>query len=40
MQKKGKLYLIPTPLGEDGGHVLSEYVREIIHQLDLFIAAN
>ena len=38
MQKKGKLYLIPTPLGENGEHVLSEYVREIIHRLDIFIA--
>jgi len=38
MQKKGKLYLIPTPLGENGDHVLPTYVREIIHQLDIFIA--
>jgi len=40
MQKKGKLYLIPTPLGENGDHVLPAYVREIIHQLDIFIAEN
>lgn len=38
MSKKGKLYLIPTPLGEDGDHVLPQYVKDIIHQLDLFIA--
>lgn len=37
MSKKGKLYLIPTPLGEDGNHVLPQYVKDIIHQLDLFI---
>lgn len=37
MSKKGKLYLIPTPLGEDGDHVLPQYVKDIIHQLDLFI---
>ena len=38
MTKKGKLYLIPTPLGENGDHVLPQYVKDIIHQLDLFIA--
>jgi len=38
MHQKGKLYLIPTPLGEDGGHVLPQYVKDIIHQLDIFIA--
>lgn len=37
MHKKGKLYLIPTPLGEGGDHVLPQYVKDIIHQLDLFI---
>jgi len=38
MHKKGKLYLIPTPLGENGDHVLPQYVKDIIHQLDTFIA--
>jgi len=39
MNKKGKLYLIPTPLGEEnGGHTIPLYVKEIIHKLDLFIA--
>ena len=37
MHKKGKLYLIPTPLGDNGDHVLPQYVKDIIHQLDLFI---
>lgn len=38
MSKKGKLYLIPTPLGiENGGHALPEYVKEIIHELTIFI---
>ena len=35
---KGKLYLIPTPLGEDGLHTIPPYVVEIIHSLDTFIA--
>ncbi|MEM1124036.1 MAG: SAM-dependent methyltransferase [Bacteroidota bacterium] len=39
MAKKGKLYLIPTPLGEENGdHVLPRYVVEVIRQLDIFIA--
>lgn len=38
MNNKGKLYLIPTPLGENGGHVLPQYVHDIIHQLKIFIA--
>ena len=38
MSQKGKLYLIPAPLGEDGNHVLPQYVKDIIHQLDIFIA--
>ncbi len=37
MSKKGKLYLIPTPLGENGHHVLPQYVKDIIHQLEIFI---
>ena len=34
---KGKIYLIPTPLGEDALHTIPPYVIEIIHQLDTFI---
>lgn len=37
MSKKGNLYLIPTPLGENGNHVLPQYVKEIIHGLEIFI---
>jgi len=36
--KKGKLYLIPTPLGEDAVHTIPPYVIEILHRLDVFIA--
>lgn len=38
MSKKGKLYLIPTPLGEEGEHVVPTYAINILHQLDIFIA--
>ncbi len=34
---KGKIYLIPTPLGEDALHTIPPYVVEIIHTLDTFI---
>ena len=34
---KGKIYLIPTPLGDDALHTISPYVVEIIHGLDTFI---
>jgi 16S rRNA (cytidine1402-2'-O)-methyltransferase len=34
---KGKLYLIPTPLGEDVLQTIPPYVVEIIHALDTFI---
>jgi 16S rRNA (cytidine1402-2'-O)-methyltransferase len=34
---KGKLYLIPTPLGEDILHTIPSYVVDIIHTLDTFI---
>jgi 16S rRNA (cytidine1402-2'-O)-methyltransferase len=37
MSKKGTLYLIPTPLGDEGGAVLPEYVIQTIHQLEVFI---
>ena len=36
--KKGKLYLIPTPLGENAVHTIPAYVIEILHNLDFFIA--
>ena len=34
----GKLYLIPTPLGEAGLHALPGYWLPILHRLDYFIA--
>lgn len=34
---KGKLYLIPTPLGEAATHTIPAYVVEIIQKLDIFI---
>ena len=36
--KKGKLYLIPTPLGENAAHTIPVYVINILHELDFFIA--
>ncbi len=36
--KKGKLYLIPTPLGENAVHTIPAYVIDILHKLDFFIA--
>lgn len=38
MQSKGKLYLLPTPLGENSNHTIPSYVIEIIHELSVFIA--
>ena len=38
MSKKGKLYLIPVPLGEHAGHTIPAYVVEQLHQLTYFIA--
>ena len=36
--KRGKLYLIPTPLAPEGGmYVLPEYVQEQVRQLRVFI---
>jgi 16S rRNA (cytidine1402-2'-O)-methyltransferase len=37
---KGKLYLVPTPLSEESIHVIPEYVKDIIHDLDTFIVEN
>jgi 16S rRNA (cytidine1402-2'-O)-methyltransferase len=34
---KGKIYLIPTPLGENVLHTIPPYVIEIIHSLNHFI---
>ena len=36
--EKGKLYLIPTPLGEGGENVLPEYVTRLLHQLEFIVA--
>lgn len=38
MQTKGKLYLIPTPLGENALESIPAYVIDILHSLDIFIA--
>jgi len=38
MAKKGKLYLIPAPLGEEQVHTIPAYVIEILHRLEVFIA--
>ena len=35
---KGKIYLIPVPLGENSNHTIPVYVIEILHKLDYFIA--
>ncbi len=35
---KGKLYLIPSALGEQAIHTIPPYVIERLHQLDFFIA--
>lgn len=35
--QKGKLYLIPTPLGDAATHTIPAYVIEIIQNLDIFI---
>ncbi len=38
MDPKGKLYLIPAPLGEGAIQTLPAYVIDILHRLDFFIA--
>lgn len=38
MAKKGKLYLIPAPLGEESVHTIPAYVLDHLHRLDVFIA--
>lgn len=38
MPTKGKLYLIPVPLGEEGGlHCIPAYTAEVLRQLDFFV---
>lgn len=37
MSDKGKLYLIPTPIGDNVTHTLPDYVIQILHRLDYFI---
>ena len=34
---EGKLYMIPTPIGEDTLHTIPQYVIDIIHTLDVFV---
>ncbi len=36
--KKGKLYLIPAPLGENVTYTIPSYVINVLHDLDVFIA--
>jgi 16S rRNA (cytidine1402-2'-O)-methyltransferase len=36
----GTLYLIPTPIGDDGLHTLPAHVVEVIHRLRYYIAEN
>ncbi len=38
MAKTGKLYLIPTPLGEGGMHVLPKYLLDVLHRIKVLIA--
>lgn len=38
MDIKGKLYLIPTPLGQEGLYCIPNYVIERVHSLEVFIA--
>ena len=38
MNSKGKLYLLPTPLGENVSSTIPTYVVEILHRLEYFIA--
>ena len=36
--QNGKLYLIPTPLGENALHAVPSYVVELIHRIEYIIA--
>jgi len=35
---KGKLYLIPTPLGENGLHSIPAYVVDLVHRIEFVVA--
>jgi len=37
MPTKGKLYLIPVPLGEDGLHTIPAHTAEVLRQLHCFV---
>lgn len=36
--QNGKLYLIPTPLGENGLHAIPSYVTELVHKIEHIVA--
>lgn len=38
--QKGKLYIIPSPLAENGASVIPEYIKAIVSALDYFIVEN
>jgi 16S rRNA (cytidine1402-2'-O)-methyltransferase len=38
MKKKGRIYLLPSPLGEEGLQALPEYGRAIMRDLTFFVA--
>ena len=38
--KKGTFFLIPATLGEEGINVISQEVKDIVQQIDLFIVEN
>jgi 16S rRNA (cytidine1402-2'-O)-methyltransferase len=38
MAGKGRLYLIPTPLGDEATHTILPYANEILNDLDVIIA--
>jgi 16S rRNA (cytidine1402-2'-O)-methyltransferase len=38
MEEKGKLYLIPAPLGEGAEHTIPAYVIDILRRVEVFIA--
>ncbi|HHM20919.1 MAG TPA: SAM-dependent methyltransferase, partial [Bacteroidetes bacterium] len=38
MNNYGKLYLIPTPLGDNALHTIPPYVRAIVHRLEYLVA--
>lgn len=38
MKKNGKLYLIPSPLGENSLHAIPTYVVDLIHKIEYVVA--